>query len=612
VARRIKGPPAQAARRGPKKTALPTDTVSYQDWLARHTPDEAALTRQLADAEALAYKPLISFITPVYNPAPEVLRAVVESVLAQTYSHWELCLTHGGPANADVAAVLDEYALRDRRINVKYLLENRGISGNSNAAVAMSTGAFVAILDHDDVLAPDMLFEVAAQLNRTPEIDLLYFDEDKLTEDGKTRHSPFFKPDWAPEMLISANYLTHCVIRRTAFDEAGGFDPATDGAQDWDLAFRVTARTARIVHIPKVLYHWRQAAGSTAAQLDAKSWAFETQLDSVERHLRRLGLEGARALYPRLGYLRVVWPTRGDKVSVIIPTKDNLNVLKTCLHSVFRKTTYPNFEIILVDSGSTGPDTRAFYDVLAKDPRVKIVPYETGGQFVYSKANNLGAAQADGAFLLFLNNDTEVIEPDWMEEMVRWAERPEIGVVGAKLLYPDNTVQHAGVVLGMRGHGGHVFKETPERFNGPFGSVEWYRNYMAVTAACMMMRREVFEQVGGFDEAYILAFNDIDLCVQATKLGYRNLYTPHARLYHHEGKSRGGSVPAADILHACDKLEGVIAKGDRYFNPNLSPNHRVPTLSQPDDISPAERMVRMRKNAAALGEGGVFNMNPRL
>jgi GT2 family glycosyltransferase len=455
----------------------------------------------------------------------------------------------------------------------------------------MAEGDFIAILDHDDVLAPNMLFEVASALNADRMVDVVYYDEDKLSEDGTHRHSPFFKPDWAPEMLLAANYLTHAVYRRALVQEVGGFDLAFEGAQDWDLAFKVTERTNRVVHIPKVLYHWRQVVGSTAGAFNAKAYVFENQLRCVQDHLHRSGLKQVETRFEAPGYLRALWPPASKKVSIIIPTRDKVDYLKRTIDSLLRHTDYPAFEIILVDNDSSQPETLKYYEKLRLDSRVTILDYRE--KFNFSRANNIGARHAAGEILLFLNNDMEILHADWLEEMVRWAERPEIGVVGAKLLYPDNTIQHAGVIVGMEGHASHVFYGAREKEGGVFGSVDWYRNFTAITGACMMLRREVFESIGGFDEKYILAFSDIELCIRAIDHGYRVMYTPYARLHHYEGRSRGDHIPSNDIRVGIEDFKPLVERGDPYFNPNLSYLERMPTVAPLDEEDRLFRLLRV-------------------
>ncbi len=567
----------------------------YQGWLAWNEPSPAELERQRKASAKLPYRPLISFLTPVYNPPPAVLQETLDSVIAQTYAQWELCLVDGASEDPKIGEILRGYAGRDERVRVRFLEQNLGISGNTNMALQEARGEFVALLDHDDVIAPHALFEVVNLLNQKPETDLVYYDEDKLSPDGTQRRDPLFKPEWSPEMLLSANYLTHPVVRRSRVEEAGGFDPATDGAQDWDLMLRLVERTQNIERIPKVLYHWRQISGSTAAARTAKSWVFERQLASVRKHLERSGTAGVEASFAQPGFLRVTWPPSGQRVSIIIPTKDKVEYLQRCLHSILHLTDYPDYEVVLIDTGSHRPDTLQYYQTLKDEARVHLHHYS--GAFNYSAANNLGTQYASGDLFLFLNNDTEILEKDWLEELARWVERPDVGIVGTKLLYPDNTIQHAGVIVGLQGHASHIFWGAQERQGTIFGSVDWYRNYMAVTGACMMTRRDLFEEIGGFNEDYILTFSDIEFCMRAYQQGFRVVYTPYARMRHHEGRSRGDFIPANDILVGYEQFHETVQAGDPYYNPNLSYASRMPALkpkAEENRIARLDRIVALR------------------
>ncbi len=584
----VETPPTSGDLPVPVATMSGESAESYAAWLTRNEPSEAALQSQRAEAAQLAYQPLLSIITPVYDPPEEILQETIASVQAQTYTNWELCLVDGGSTNPEIRMLLDRAVTRDTRIRVAYLGENLGIAGNSNAAAALATGEFLVLLDHDDTLAPNTLFEVANALNARPEAELIYFDEDKLSEFGEQRSEPFFKPDWSPELLLSANYLMHSVIRRDLFMAVGGFATDVAGAQDWDLVLRCTERSGAIVHIPKILYHWRQLAGSTAVTYEAKPYVFENQLRIVAAHLQRQGIAEAEARFASPGVVQVSWPTQHSHVSIIIPTKEKIELLRPCLDSLLQLTAYEHYEVILVDTGSREAETLAYYAELRDEPRVRILDYAQ--PFNYSAANNFGAAHARGDLLLFLNNDIEILHPDWLEELVRWAERPEIGVVGTKLLYPDGRIQHAGVIIGMEGHASHVFWGVPEQYGGPFGSSEWYRDYMAITGACMMMRRTLFDEVGRFDEEYTLAFSDIELCLRAIATGYRNVYTPFARLRHHEGGSRGHHIPVDDMLLAYDHMHALVAQGDPFFNQNLSYTSRVPQRSRVDEQTREARL----------------------
>ncbi|HMX27736.1 MAG TPA: glycosyltransferase, partial [Blastocatellia bacterium] len=429
---------------------------TYEQWIEDQRPTAAELEQQRQTSAGFAYRPLISILTPLYNTPERVLREAIESVLNQTYDNLELCLADGASQNPEVREIVREYAARDSRIKFKFLSSNLGISGNSNAALSLAGGDFIAIFDHDDLLAPNALFEVVAKLNEAPDCDMVYFDEDKISEDGKQRHSPWFKPGaWSPEGLLNSNFLMHSIFRRSLVEEVGGFNPDTDGAQDWDLAFRCTERSQRLAHVPKVLYHWRQMPTSASHSIDAKPWAFQSQIRCVGDHLERLGIKGARVEFARVGELRVLLPNTGAKVSIIIPTKDKLEMLKPCVDSILYETDYADYEVLVVDTGSKNPETWKYYESLGGESRVRILQYSE--RFNFSAVNNYAARFATGELLLFLNNDTQALSRDWLTELAGWAQYPGIGVVGCKLTRPDNTIQHGGVIMGLGGHCSHLF-----------------------------------------------------------------------------------------------------------------------------------------------------------
>jgi GT2 family glycosyltransferase len=556
----------------------------YEAWMKRQD-DCPSLESSHAALAASAYQPLMSFITPVFETAPTVLADMLESVRAQSYPHWEICLAVGGASHPGIRGVLERYTARDPRIRVQYLTENRGISGNSNEALAMAQGEYIVLLDHDDLVAPELLAEAVSLLQEQPNADVIYYDEDKVSADGARRHSPYFKPHtWSPEYLLSENYLMHSIVRYRLAKDVGGFDSRMDGAQDWDLLFRCAERSEQIHHIPKVLYHGRQVPASTSTMATNKVGVTEAQIRSVAAHIRRTGIAGADvSLPPTGGRMRVQWNPAPAKVSIIIPSKDNAHVLRRCLISILNKTAYTDYEIIIVDSGSQEMETFALYRKMQDNPRVRVIPFEK--PFNYSAANNFGACHADGDILLFLNNDMEVLEPDWLTEMVRWTERPGIGVVGAMLLFPNRTIQHAGVVMSLFGLCSHICLGAPENFFGCYGSVGAYRNFMAVTGACQMMRRAIFDEIGGYNEQYELVFSDVQICLDAVERGYRVMLTPFARLMHHEGKTRSGHIPTHDIAVAERTMSPALQRSDPYFNPNLSRWSHIPRVALHEDES---------------------------
>ena len=574
-----------------KEFSLSRNSYSYQQWIYDHEPKKEQLKEQRFASKEFSFKPLISIVTPVFNPAPEVFRDTIKSVIAQTYPNWEFCLADGASTQEGVAAILDEFSQSDPRILVQHLPENLGISGNSNAALRLASGDYIALMDHDDLIAPDMLYEVVQVINQNPGVEIIYFDEDKISADGSTRLDPFFKPSaWSPDLLLSTNYLMHSVISHSLVDEHGGFRSEVDGAQDWDLSLRITRKKRKIIHIPKVFYHWRQVPGSAAREANAKPWAFSAQARCIEDHLHALGETGARVDFPDLGRVRISWSRSNSKVSIIIPSKDNAGLLSACVNSILEKTEFDNYEILIIDTGSKDPSTLEYYSQITNDPHVSLHYYSQ--RFNYHKVNNFGAQLASGDLLLFLNNDTEVINPGWLDDLASWAKRPGIGVVGTKLLYPDGNIQHAGIVMGVEGHGSHIFEKLPAHHYGPFGSPDWYRDYQAVTGACMMVPRTVFTELSGFDENYEIGYGDIDFCLRAGNAGYRVVYTPFAELIHHEGGTRGFSVPPSDVLRASNLMYEQIKTGDAYFNPNLSYLYRQPTIA--DLREPDRREIILR------------------
>ncbi|MGW8142776.1 MAG: glycosyltransferase [Anaerolineales bacterium] len=591
-----------------KELALTRSGYSYQQWIYDHEPDSKALEKQRAEVEHFIEKPLISIITPVYNPSPEVLKDTINSVRRQTYPYWELCLANGASTQAGVREVLDEAARFDERILVKHLPENLGISLNSNAALGMSSGKYIALMDHDDLIASDMLYEVVKTINQHPDAEIIYFDEDKVSADGRHRLDPFFKPEnWSPDLLLSTNYLMHSVILRSLIEKQDGFNPEVDGAQDWDLSLRIANKERKIYHIPRVFYHWRQVPGSAAREANAKPWAFAAQARCIEQHLKSIHAPGARVDFPDLGRVRIEWAHTNPRVSIIIPSKDKVDLLQGCLESILEQTTYDNFEILIIDTGSREAETFKYLEEITKHPKVSLHVYPD--RFNYQKVNNFGARIAEGDLLLFLNNDTEVIGPSWLDDLVGWAERPGVGVVGTKLLYPNGTIQHGGIVMGVEGHGSHIFERLPEHHYGPFGSPDWYRDYQAVTGACMMVPSAVFDELGGFDETYQVGYGDIDLCLRAGLAGYRVVYSPFATLIHHEGGTRGYSLPASDVLRASFLMYDKVKAGDPYFNPNLSYLYRQPTVADPREPPREERILRILHDFGLI-DTTALEMNP--
>ena len=552
--------------KAPPPDAAPNLEVQYQLWIERHRLTAPDVARMKAAVERFAYTPVISIVMPVYNTDEVWLRKAIESVRAQIYPHWELCLVNDGSTKLHVRAILDEYVALEPRVWVEHLSRNLGIAGASGHGLRLATGDFVALLDHDDELPPEALFEVVKLLNEGPDLDLIYTDEDKLGPDGR-RVEPFFKPEWSPDLLLSMNYITHLsVFRRSLLGEIGGFRLGLDGSQDYDLLLRFSERARRIGHIPKILYHWRKIPGSAAASAAAKPFAYEAGRQAIEDAVRRRGREArVENVLPGLYAVRYKL-TATPLVSIIVPTRDRWSLLQQCLRSIEEKTSYARYEIILLDNDSTEPDTLRGLNAIADKWRV----YPYPGPFNFSALNNFGAAQARGDYFVFLNNDTQVVEPDWLTAMLEQAQRPEVGAVGARLHYPDGRIQHAGLVLGVGGVADHAFKGLPGDSFTYFAFANVVRNVSAVTAACMMVSRRAFEEINGFDERLQVALNDVDLCLRLCQRGYLIVYTPFALLYHHESGTRGRLHPPTDEELVWTVWGDLIRKGDPYYNPNLT------------------------------------------
>jgi O-antigen biosynthesis protein len=559
------------------KGAPPIDSFTYQSWLQHHQRralDSAELKRTI---EAFVRRPRISVVTPVFNTDPRWLQRAVESVLAQAYGEWEHCLADDGSTRPETVEALTALAQRDPRITVVRMRQNAGISAASNAALAEATGEFIALLDHDDEIAPDALYEVAKLLNDHPDADVVYTDEDKIEFDG-THVEPYFKPDWSPEYLRSCMYIGHLTAyRRELVNEIGGFRSAFDGSQDYDLTLRATARTKRIYHIPRVLYHWRKIPGSAAADQVAKPWALDAARRALSDHLAAQPIPATVVADPGNGLWRVKYQILGEPlVTIVIPTDGRIartaqgdrDLLSQCLRSIAERTTYRNYEVLIVDNGRLSPRV---LDLL-RNMRHRRVLYEPTTPFNFAAKVNFAVRHVRGEHVLLLNDDTEVINEEWLSAMLEFSQQPEIGAVGGKLYYPDGRLQHVGVVLGIGGGACHVLAGQAGNSPGYFGSALVIRNYSAVTGACCMTRRTVFEEVGGFDERFALDFNDVDYCLRVRARGYRIVGTPFARLYHYESATFGSReriVNPQEISALSERWQDVI-DSDPYYSPNLT------------------------------------------
>ena len=494
------------------------------------------------DLWALKYQPLISIVMPVYNVDVKWIRKAVNSIQSQIYKNWELCIADDASTNKRLIKYLRRIEKR-KKIKVVFRKKNGHISAASNSALKLAKGEFVALMDNDDIIHPHALAEAVKLLNQKKDTDFIYSDEDKIEMNGK-RVDPFFKPDWSPDLFLSTNYLSHLsIIRRKLIKKVGGFRKGYEGSQDYDLFLRVTEQTDKIEHIPEVLYSWRKIPGSTAAVYTEKDYADNTSIKALKEALKRRNIKGKvmEGLFP--GSFRVKYDLKEEPlISILIPTKEKLDYLNRCISSILDKTTYKNFEIIIIDTGSREKKTLEYYRGLGEIPNTKIIHWNK--RFNYSGVNNFGAENSKGKYLLLLNNDTEIITPNWIEGMLEHAQRDKIGAVGVKLLYPNNTIQHAGVVLGInggsgKGVAGHAFRFFDRETQGFPVQKDIIRNYSAVTAACLMISKEKFKEVGGLDEKFRIAFNDVDFCLKLKEKGYYNLYTPYIELYHHESISVG-------------------------------------------------------------------------
>lgn len=581
-------------------TDISAGGITYEQWIEENEPTAEQLAYQRSSARSLGSRPLISIIVPVYRVSSAMLRDCLHSVVEQTYDSWELAIVDSCPENRENRAFLSELAAAEPRIKLLQLDTNKGISENSNAALKMATGEYVAFLDHDDTLAPFALYEVALRLTQQNDLDLIYSDHDHLDETGGVRSNPLFKPDWSPEIMLSANYITHLtIIRRSLVDDIGGFDARTDGAQDWDLFLKVVERTDRIAHIPKLLYHWRIHPSSSALNASAKPYAGGAQVMAIQGHLERNNWPAKVAIRDD-GLLQLHFSQdRSRKISIIIPSKDHVDVLNLCLKSLRDLSAYHNYEILIVDNGSVKEETHAFYKHLTQSENVRILNYDQ--PFNFSKMNNFGARHASGELLLFLNNDVEIIDPQWLDELVGWAEMPSIGVVGARLLTQSGSIQHAGVIIGLQGFAGHPFAGLPQTSYGMYGSTGWYRNYLAVTGACMMLRREVFDALGGFDESFVSCGSDVEICLRVWRSGLRVVYNPFARLIHFEGETRRGEVPPQDYETSFTYYKEYLEKGDPFWNPNLSPWSPGIALRGKQEESPLDFAQKHRETTIDLG-----------
>lgn len=570
--------------------------MDYMEWRKDVLPSKEELLRQ----RNVKFNGKITFsiLVPLYNTPIHFLEEMVQSVVEQSYTDWELCMADGSDeAHGEVGRWCEEFAEKDARMKYKRLAENRGISENTNACMEMAAGDYIALFDHDDLLAPDALYEVRRAIDEK-QAEIIYTDEDKVNADTTIYSEPHFKSDFNLDLLRSNNYICHFfVVKKSIAEQVGGLRSEYNGSQDYDFIFRCVEQTEKIVHVPKVLYHWRMHENSTAANQQSKLYCYTAGQKAIEAHLKRCGINGEVTMQEHLGFYRVKYPVQGEPlISIIIPNKDEKDTLETCIRSILEKSSYRNFEIIIVENNSVKEETFLYYKKLQeyKKPQeykesqenkesqgnryagsIQIVEWQSG--FNFSKINNFGARFANGEYLLFLNNDMEVISADWLEGLLANCQRKEVGITGAKLYYPDKTIQHAGVIIGLGGIAGHAFSRQLGIDPGYFARAVCQQNLSAVTAACMMVAKKDFEQAGGFDESLAVAFNDVDFCLkirhQCRKLV---VFNPAVELTHYESKSRGAEdTPEKqkrfhqEIVRFAEKWEDDL-KGDTYYNPNLT------------------------------------------
>ena len=559
------------------KTAS-TREIPYQKWILHHLPGNKELEKQRKTV--FDYQPKISIVIPLYKTPEKYLRQLVDTVKAQTYPNWELCLSDGSGEDSPIRKLLESLEASDERIRVIHNEKQLQISENTNAAIQAASGDYIAFADHDDELTPNALFECVKALNEKKQTRILYSDEDKMSMDGHKFFQPHFKPDYNQDLLCTVNYICHLfVVDKNVIQEVGMLRSEFDGAQDYDFIFRCieAVKPEEICHIPKILYHWRCHEDSTAENPESKTYAFEAGKRAIEEHYKRTGIQAEVLQGEFLGLYRTRFIRDHDPlISIIIPNKDHTEDLKRCIDSIDQKSTYRNYEYIIVENNSTEEKTFQFYKKLeAENPKAHVVYWDR--EFNYSAINNYGATFAKGEYILLLNNDTEIINEDCLEQLLGYCMRSDVGAVGARMYYEDDTIQHAGVVIGFGGIAGHCFVLQPRGTTGYCHRIICAQDYSAVTAACMMVKRSAFDQVGGLTEELAVAFNDIDFCMKLRNAGYLIVYNPYAELYHYESKSRGLEDTPEKVARFNKEIQiferrwpDIMRDGDLYYNPNLT------------------------------------------
>ena len=558
----------------------------YSRWFKKNFPSQRTLREQRKLYKKFKHKPLVSIIIPTYNTDNNHLRECLDSVISQTYGNWQLCIADDHSTDPKIRSIIEEYADKDKRISYTFRDTNGHICVASNTALELAKGKYIALLDHDDYLWPNALYEVVKLVNKHPDAKFVYTDEDKIAETSKRHINPFFKPDWSFEFLRSINYITHFAVLDTKLvRKVGGFREGYEGAQDWDLFLRASRTLKTVYHVPKILYSWRMSPNSTAQAPSSKDYAYINQKKVLEDDINSRGLKAKLDWQIPFSMWRVRYePKRESLVSIIIPTKNQYAFIKRCLESISEKTTYKNFEVVIVDTGSTEENVWDLYDDYKKTwPKMQVTKWKK--EFNFAAACNLGADKAHGDYFLFLNNDTEVISPDWIQDMLGYAQQEGVGEVGCKLYYPDRKIQHAGIILGVGGQdgtpgiAGHfypAFIDNPPQDPAQLTYIGGTRNFAAVTAAVVMVEKKKFYQAKGFDPSFKIAFNDVDLCLKLYSQGYRNVYLPHVELYHHESisvgqpgqKHRDLTVFAAEIDMMLSKW-GSLIENDPFYHPEF-------------------------------------------
>ncbi|NLN98026.1 MAG: glycosyltransferase family 2 protein [Eubacteriaceae bacterium] len=551
----------------------PNNAKAYKKWIAQNEKiDEGKIHRAI---KAFEKQPRFSILVPIYNVEPQWLEECIASIQSQYYPHWELCLADDCSTAEWIVPMLEKFAAEDQRIKVTYRAYNGHICEATNTALEMATGEYIVLLDNDDILPPFALYEVAKVINEKPDTDLIYSDEDKLTMKG-VRVEPAFKPTWSPDLLMGTNYISHLGVYRTSIAKSiGGFRKGYEGAQDYDFVLRFTEKTKNIVRIPKVLYHWRKVPGSTADTQEAKHYAFEAGKKALQSALDRRGIKAKAEHGKALGLYNIRYDSdKKGKVSILIPTKDNPELLEKCVSSILTKTKYPNYEIVILDNGSVKSQTLKLFNALKQNS--KIVVERVDIPFNFSTLNNIGVERTQGDYILLLNDDTEVINGEWLCNMESLCCQERVGAVGAKLLYEDRTIQHAGIIMGLGGIAGHGHIGMPAADLGYFGRLAIDVNYCAVTGACLLVKRKDYLAVGGLDESLTVAFNDVDFCLKLLEIGKDNVWVHNAQLFHYESKSRGKENTAAKQKRFDQESQEMMKRWKQYiledpfYSPNLS------------------------------------------